>query len=171
VATDPLSPLLPNWIECISDHLTTPVERVTMMPGSDIVWDVCDCGGQLWIRVVSIVGAAALSEPAGQPCAGMYQIRCGIGIVRCAHTVDDEGNPPTPAEMTADALQTFQDRADIIQGILCCIAPCIDEDYSMGTLRIEDWLPVGPQGGCVGGEVTITFNQVLCAPCPEEDAA
>jgi hypothetical protein len=167
VAYDPLGPLLPKWVSAISKHMTKTCKRVTVQPGSNQpTWDDC-CDGLLVIRVVSVVGSPALSVPATQPCYPVYQVRLGVMAVRCAHTVDDQGVAPTPGEMTADALQTLQDRADITEGILCEIAPEIADWSDGGTLRIEQWLPTIVQGGCVGGEVTFTFNQALCTPCPE----
>lgn len=165
MAVDVLGPLLPKWVSKIATHLTLPAGRVVVQPGNSVVWDDC-CDGLLYIRVVSIEGSTSLSDPQTQPCDPVYRIRVGIGLVRCIHTVSDEGVPPTPGEMTADALQGLQDRADLTEGILCEIAPEIAEWMDGGALRIEQWLPTTAQGGCVGGEVTITFKQALCTPCP-----
>lgn len=166
MATEVLGPLLAGWLAAVEARLTAPVGRATIMPGNSIVEDDC-CEGQLHIRIVSIVGASALSRPAMQPCLPLYQVRVGIGVTRCAHTVDDAGNAPTPAEMAADALQTYQDRADIVEAIVCDIWPEIRDHAGLATLRIEDWLPTTVQGGCVGGEITLTFGHILCTPCEE----
>lgn len=162
MATDRLGPILAAMLSCAENHLSEPVGRVVIMPGNTVVYDDC-CEGQLWARIISIVGASGLARPAMQPCLPLYQVRVGLGVVRCAHTVNDQGRPPTPAEMAADAFQTFRDRADLVEAIVCCI----DDLAEVETLRIEDWLPSGADT-CVGGEITITFNHVLCTPCPEE---
>lgn len=161
-AVNTLAPVLASLLCCVEENLSEPVGRALVMPGNTVVWDDC-CDGQLWVRIVSLVGSSAMSTPAKQPCVPLYQCRVGIGVVRCAHTVDDHGMAPTPAEMTADSFATYQDSLDVIQAVNCCFA----EQEIVQTLRIEQWLPVGPQGGCVGGEVSITFNVNLCQPCPE----
>ena len=120
MAVEVLGPFLAQWLVCVEESLTKPVGRALVMPGNSVVWDDC-CQGQLWIRIVSIVGSSALSKPAMQPCAPVYRVRVGIGVIRCAHTVDDNGQIPTPAQMTADAFQTFQDRAAFMAAINCCI--------------------------------------------------
>ena len=166
MAVDYLGPMMSAWLMCVKDHLSKPVGRALVMPGNSVVWDDC-CDGQLWVRIISIVGVSNLSNQATQPCNPLYQVRVGIGVLRCAHTVDDAGRIPTPAQMTADAFQTYQDRADMVEAIVCCISPLVEEDHRMGTLRIEDWLPLGVDGGCVGGEITVTVNSILCTPCEE----
>lgn len=172
MAHEPIGPLLAQWVEATRGHLTNRVNRTLVMPGASVVEDdCCEGGGQLHIRVISIVGVGALSNPNSQPCNPLYQVRVGLGTRRCAHTVDDNGVPPSPAEMTADALLLLQDRADLMEAIVCSIAPTFHDRNDIATLRIEDWLPSNILGGCMGTEITFTFNQVLCAPCPEEDPA
>lgn len=167
MADERLGPIISAMLECARVSLTNPVNRVLVMPGSTVVDDdCCEGGGQLFIRVVSIVGASGLAQPDSQPCTPLYKIRCAIGTRRCAHTVSDAGVPPSAAEMTADAFSVLQDRADIMEAFSCCIAPMFPDRYDIGALRIEDWLPSPVLGGCIGCEITFTFSQVLCNPCP-----
>lgn len=168
MADERLKPLLGAMLEGARVSLTNPASRVLVMPGASVVEDdCCQGGGTLYIRVISIVGVSGLSRPASQPCNPLYQVRCGIGTRRCAHTLNDAGVPPSPAEMTADAFSILQDRADIMEAFSCHIAPLFTDRNDLGALRIEDWLPTNIDGGCMGCEVTFTFNQVLCTPCTE----
>lgn len=167
MAAELLGPRLARWLEIVESHLTYPVGRAVIMPGNSVVWDNC-CDGQLHIRVISVVGSGALSRPAGQRCVPLFQVRIGIGVTRCAHTVDDSGDIPTPAQMTADAFQTFQDRADIVAALTCQISDEFENDNTLGGLQIGDWLPTAVQGGCVGGEVTVVYNQNMCTPCADD---
>lgn len=160
---DVIGPHLAALLECVRKNLSCTVGRVVVMPGNMIVEDDC-CEGQLHVRLVSVVGSSAMTNPRIQPCAPLYQCRVGIGVTRCAHVVSDAGIAPTPAEMTADAFQTYQDMIDIVQAVNCCFAAY----ESVGALRIEEWLPT-PVSTCVGGEVTITFSLNLCQPCPPTD--
>lgn len=167
MAQNRLAPIVAQVLALAETHLTVPVGRATVMPGNTVVQDDC-CDGQLWVRVVSIVGVSGLSQPASQPCTRLYQVRLGIGVDRCAHTVNDQGIPPTPGEMTADAFQTYQDQADLVEAWVCSIFPYLMNLNSAGAAKMEDWLPRPVDGGCVGGELDITFNWVMCTPCPPD---
>lgn len=153
MADEPLGPILLEILTCAQENLTNPVALVTITPGNTVAWDDC-CEGELWARVVSVVGASSMSNPRLQPCAATWQVRFEVGVIRCAHVVDDAGNIPTAAQMTADALATYQDRADLTYALMCCVPgiPGIQD------LQVGDWLPQGPEGGCVGGTLTSTFT-------------
>jgi hypothetical protein len=162
MAQDWLGPLLSSMLECAETHLTVPVGRSTIMPGASVVWDDC-CEGQLWVQLKGITATVLSTTASGEPCVQFYQHQIGIGVIRCAYVVDDSGVIPTPAEMASDAFKTFRDRADLIEAVVCCITDMEQVD----SLRISSWTPLGPRGGCVGGELALSFNQVLCTPCPE----
>lgn len=161
--TDAVSIIGPGMtvlLDTIEAGLRTPVARKLVMPGNQVVWDDC-CEGQLAVRVVSLVGSTAMAKPAMQPCAPLWQVRAGISVMRCAHVVNDQGNAPTAAQMTADAFTTYRDFEDIVQALSCDFAA----NEWVFTLRIEQWLPTPVEGGCMGGEVTATFQMSLCQPC------
>jgi hypothetical protein len=158
-----LGPIAQALLDCVEVNLTVPVGRSLIMPGDRVVWDDC-CDGQLWVKVDSIQGARSMREPAVQPCAATYNVTLSVGVVRCASMLDDQGNIPTTAAMTADALTVLQDYADVLAGITCCFAP----QELVAALRIQDWTPVGPEGGCVGGTVGVSFTFNPCQPCHEQ---
>lgn len=157
---DKLGPLLEQMLALVGQYLTVPVALLHRVPGNAVSWDnCCEGGGQAWIRIVSLVGAPALDKAAKHPCTQMYQARLAIGHLRCAHTIDDEGNFPTVEDLLADERATDRDRNDILRAIVCGMG----DDLS--TLRIEQWLPSPNLGGCVGGEWTFTANVDLCSGC------
>lgn len=171
MAYDAIGPLLESMLNVIQPHLTAPVNRAVLMPGNLIIEDdCCESGGQLHVQLVSIVGASALSNPRLMPCAQMYQVRVKIGTRRCVHTLSDQGTPPLPIDMIRDVKAMMQDRADIMEAIICSVLPLLEADPAAGekSLRIEDWLPSNTGGGCQGGDITITFSHLLCTDCPEE---
>lgn len=159
---DRLTPIMQALLDCVNGNLTYPVNIKTIAPGASVAWDDC-CNGELWVRVMSL---AAAGNPSMQPCSSHYLVQVGVGVIRCAAVVNDQGVSPSGAQMSADAAQTFKDFADIMQAINCCFAP-LTESLGVGTLRIGNWSPLGPQGGCVGGEVTMSFNYDACQPCEE----
>lgn len=151
-----------RMIRDIAKNNVAHVGIATVEPGNTVAEDDC-CEGKLWVRLVSLVGAPAMSRPGGHRCALMFQARIALGIARCAHTVDDQGHPPSPDDMSADAYATFKDMQDLLR-VLQFLIP---EIKGVETLKIEQWLPTGPSGGCVSGEWVATFNY-LPDICNEE---
>lgn len=146
-----------------------PAARVFLEPGATAVWDTCciDDGreGQLWVATTQVYPATGQLTPDTQP------VRCQpsgfaadliVGVLRCAHTLDDQGNPPTVEQVTADAEKVARDRTLIRDAILCDAGPRLD----VGGYRLGGWVPLGPQGGCVGGQWTLTIALPSC-PCEE----
>jgi hypothetical protein len=87
----------------------------------------------------------------------------GLGTLRCASTVDDNGKAPTPAVLTEEALGVTRDASILLEAIKCCVAPMVDDQESLVTqLVIGSWLPAGPDGGCVGGEWQLTVGHGSC---------
>jgi hypothetical protein len=78
------------------------------------------------------------------------------------HCLDDEGAAPTAAEMTADTLGMTKDADILLRAI---------REWSgtskvvLKTLRVEQGLPLGPQGCCGGWEWTLVFRLLMCGGC------
>jgi len=159
---------------CAEDALEAagvPACRVVWHPGADVPWDACgvaDGGaeGQLAVAVERVFP----SEQFPQETAGAH--RChpnGFGanmvltLLRCAATVTDQMEAPSPEAVTADAEKVSRDRDLMLQAILCCL---FGEDADPGVFRLGGWEPLGPNGGCVGGRWRIQVALPAC-PCPD----
>lgn len=152
MAIDLLGPILDQYLECAVESLTVPVTRALVQVGSEVAHDDC-CGGQVWVRVLSINPVYPGTAPAN--CAPIYyNVILAMGIVRCAATVDDNGVAPSAATITAEAHQMTQDMHDLMQAIQCCPPKPMPV---MG-----GWSPTGPLGGCAGGEWTFTIKMDNC---------
>lgn len=138
-----------------------PVGRSFVAPGGVVAWDDC-CDGQVWVRLASATPAPAPAAPlkaSGDLCAvPWWTLNVVVGVIRCAHTIDDEGNAPTPRELSEDAESVLEDMWTILRVITCKVA-----HERMGT-----WTPVGPEGGCVGGEWSFTARIAGCS-CDDDD--
>lgn len=111
----------------------------------------CDSGGcgMAWVSLAQVfpystypVGIGAESAVCASPIAAQVF----VGVVRCMPVADERGNLPPP-EAFADVNDTVV--ADML-ALRTAISCCGIED-----IRLGQWDPIGPQGGCVGGRWTI----------------
>lgn len=166
MALDLVGPILQTAVACARDGLSQPVGRILVAPGAEVAYDDC-CAGQLWARLVEVV-PAQMSQQSGvfnrtvsTPCGVlMWQATIGVGVLRCAATVDESLAAPPANVLTLEALQVVQDAADLAEALQCCLAPQVKK-LTMGL-----WTPLGPGGGCVGGEwsMSVLVDNCDCAP-------
>ena len=163
VVIDGLPGLLGALLDCAEDALDPTPGRVLVAPGGEVAWDAC-CDGQLWVRVVGVTDATDLlgmrvgADGSCQTAA--WRVDIGVGVLRCTPTVDDRGRAPAADDLTGNAGQLLEDMAALAGAVACC-APV------MRPLDLA-WLPLGPEGGCAGGEWTFGVIRQAC-PCPEEE--
>lgn len=146
--------------------------RIELTPGNLPAWDDC-CDGQLYLRVVEVYPTAGKNSPfpqldaaqsgaAGSVCSiHALAVHIGLGIIRCAATLDQDGNSPTSAAVTADAVLMLADMAALLD-VLVCTVPSI---RGVMALKMDRWIPQGVDGGCAGGEWGAYFavNPCLCS--------
>lgn len=152
-------------LECIRlklIELNLPTPCVICVTPGETVWDDCGNGGQLIASTVetyysnTFPSDIAEDTTANTTCGpGMVVARISISLMRCMPTVS--GNPPRPpscATMSAVALLLTRDSYALRSGVLCCLntfKTAFDiVDFRMGGTSVE-----GPEGGCVGNELTI----------------
>lgn len=159
--------------ECVRAELAgTPAGvpgRVCVPVAGEIAWDACDCG-QLAVTTPTLYPSKTFPLPAtedsDQDVCGTPYLAASytVSILRCAAGMDDEGRPPTCDQLAADALVWHQDAAAVRRGLGCCLQDLEAQD------RIAGWTlgattAVGPQGGCVGSEITVAVALPDCL-CP-----
>lgn len=150
--------------------------RVELTPGNVPAWDDC-CKGQLYLRTIEVYATAGRNTPfpqidtsqsgaAGSRCTiHALAVHIGLGILRCAATLDSQGKAPTPARVTNDAVQMYDDMNTLLN-VLVCDVPSVK---GVMALKIDRWQPSGVEGGCVGGEwgAYYAIDPCLCQPAPE----
>lgn len=147
--------------------------RTFIAPGGPPSWDVCcDCetgDGQAWVQIASVTPTDDFPIPQSGPMRcppSGFAALLNIGILRCAAVLDDQGRAPSSERLTADAAKVQRDRAIVAETLRCCYL----DDADPGTYVIGSWTPLGPQGGCVGGQTSLTAAVPACR-CPEDDYA
>lgn len=148
---DQFGPLMDRLRNLAADAVNPPPGRAHLAPGLQVAHDDC-CEGQVYVRLVGVQPTFSRPLANGRPCQSGWSATLAVGVVRCAHTVDDHGDAPTPGELDEDTLQMTADLTAVEAAIRCS-----DENVAL-----TQWLPVGPSGGCVGGEWTLTAVVPLC---------
>ena len=178
LVVDPLAPIVEKALACLIVRLEeadAPVCRAFWHPGANAPWDACGetgdgAEGQAWIAVPRVYPSdnfpsetidAHRCFPRG------YAAELTVGVLRCAATIDSAGDAPTSEQVTADALKVSRDRALALDAIVCCL---IGDDADPGIYRMGAWTPLGPDGGCVGGQwtVTVAVDSCRCIEIGEE---
>lgn len=124
--------------QCLVELSPMP-NRVVVVPGAQAVWDSC-CDGMLYCALVSLQPKRQAAK-----CTGWTAV-LKVGVIRCCATVDDYGNAPSVRQINHDAELMMNDMTTL-QRVLGA-SSCVD--------TLDGWEPLGPEGGCAGGEWTVT---------------
>jgi hypothetical protein len=143
----------------IADHpVTPPVCFCGVLPGEEVAYDWAgDCEtacGMAWVRLVTAYPSTVIGEATGTPgnCGSMIGMDVEVGIMRCIPGMDDAGNPPSSDDLLAASLWQWEDMTTMRRAILCCTG---SKDFLLGA-----YVPIGPQGGLVGGAWTVSMHEV-----------
>jgi hypothetical protein len=148
-------------------EVSAPVGCCCLHPGAEVAWDSCD-PGQAWVRVASIYPLAARFPQAAdgvdpQPCGGTngWGVVLELGAVRCMPTVSDAGELPSCEDVTAVTRLVLADAHAMRRAALCCRwrETCTNREVD---LLVGAWTPIGPQGVCVGGTLSVTVQAFGC---------
>lgn len=155
---DAVLPAALRLLESLGDRLEAteagrPAVASLVPGGAAVAWDDC-CEGKAWVRVVRIFPSVRFPEQVqGALNCHTASLACEleVGVLRCASTVDEQGEPPSAEQLTADAVRTVCDAEAMYQAIIADFSP------GLGALALGQYLPTDVDGGCVGGTMTVTF--------------
>lgn len=147
-------------------------DRRCIVPGIEPeAVNCCHPGGQLTVNVVRTYPSRQFPVPdLGTPnnCDAPYQVATfNVTVFRCM-PVGSVEHPPSCAKLDDTALVVLSDMEAVRQGVVCCLR---DRDTLMPTLGdayvwgLGDHLPVGPEGGCVGTNLTVLVGLPTCWDC------
>lgn len=138
-------------------------DRAVVMPVS-IPWDACECGmlaiavGSQWITETfpANMGDVTTTGSTAGCHAGFLAANVVVQIIRCApQPVDNELFPPID-ELEASALEVLADGWIVLNETECLLAALKDSEKIVDYL-IRGQTFEGPEGGCVGSELTVTI--------------
>lgn len=136
---------------------------VGLISGGNLIADHCcasesadgePCEGQLTVRITNVYPTRDFPQPflGGFPTCGMgYAVEFEVAVLRCALVPDSQGVPPPMADELVVAERALGD-AGLIRKVARTFARERDQAVAIG-----QYTPMGPDGGCVGGAVQITY--------------
>lgn len=161
--TDELEALLASALGELALDGGPEVSKAFVAPGAVVAWDTC-CGGQLWVRVVKMHPVNPFPSKALDqvPCQYPLGMQIGLGLIRCQSGIGnlDQMADPSEEALTGDARQMLCDAGALYRALVC------DEG-----LLVDQWTPLGPQGGCYGGEWLAWLGEFDLPHCGEESEA
>lgn len=170
---DNLNAIMQAVLDCAEASLVDcgrPVCRAGLKPGSEefVPWDACcECPigeGELWVAVNRIWPSDDFPfQVTGteRQCSFLsFAAELSIGVMRCSQALTDTGDAPSVERLTAETVKMTADAQALREAIRCCYGPTVEKgEYLLGS-----WVPLGPNGGCVGGQqtLTVTFLDCIC---------
>lgn len=124
----------------------------TLAPGAVVDWGgcgQCESGacGMVYVRVEAMFRSFTFPEPTLEiGCGAPLALQLRVGVLRCL-SVDSNGGLDD-AESTEAALVALSDALAVRRALAC-----MSGDVVLGIYE-----PLGPQGGCVGGEWQVTVD-------------
>lgn len=159
-------------LTCLEDALNArpsppPADRIMIRVGEQVYPllgthdDEC-CTGLAWVRIAGTEeGPLAQNDLSGTCFNTNRLLTLEMGVRRCAPT-SDASSVPTEAQWLTTALQVDSDH-EAMEAAFCCVGPILEE-RAFGPVRFVSYEPVGPDGNCIGGNLTLTV-EVDCG-CP-----
>lgn len=152
-----------------------PARACVYNGGTAVAYDDC-CDGQLWVAWGRTIPSDWKQQsfgryPTASPravagfskCLTMVAIDYEVGILRCAPTLDEHGNPPSAEEIEASARQMHEDAWVILRATLTQL----DAWEHGGTfVSWEAQVPIDDNAGCVGSLLRFSVGHPICPTKP-----
>lgn len=136
------------------------VDRFCPIVPGEIAWDHCDCG--LFAQTITeTYPSNSFPSPASddrQTACGpnMFVVNVSAVVIRCAPNPPDNATAPTCAALEDGAVQLECDRYALRRGVTCYLRS-LRESYAIIDYAVSSVTATGPQGGCVGIEMSYRF--------------
>jgi hypothetical protein len=156
ITADTLHDALVDLVDCAEGLLSPSVGRAFVAPGATASWDE-GCDGQVWVATTRITPGWPEEQTGPLPCPTAWRAEIILGVLRCVSTVSDSGVLPSAATLIDEAAQAAADRQALYEAWSCCF------DLEQRSVIVNEWVPLGPEGGMAGGQWSLGL---LFWPCP-----
>lgn len=146
-----------HLVTAVRDGLSSKPGRTGMAPG-EIAWDACDCGGMLAVSLSRLYLSENFpeeTETSTGACQPPYEVgQFTVAVVRCAPNPDGVEAAPPADELDAAAGLLLQDATEMLDAVSVLLCRLKEDDEVLDYL-VTPVEPVGPEGGCVGVNLTV----------------
>ena len=145
--------------ECLCNEVA-PTCWCGLYPGDQVPMEFCgecDSGkcGMAYVRLASAYPSSEFPFPdSDAQCVAPLAYQVAVGVMRCVPVANDDGSLPDPGDILTSTLAHLDDQQAVARAVRCCVTT---NAHGMAHVMGE-WQPIGPQGGCVGGEVMVTVT-------------
>lgn len=130
---------------------------------ADHPWDSC-CDGLLYVKADTVQGVDIFPAPAENTACSPLQLAATFVVVhaRCAPsprgTARGALEVPTLDAVNQAAMVYYEDVLAVINAVTSVVRVWRNDARDV---NVGPWLPIGPEGGCVGGQQTVTVSLAL----------
>lgn len=130
---------------------------VTKFPGEGVALDYAECGGMLWVRLVSAAPSASFPAPVQSldNCARSLAFPVEVGLMRPApipaNFVTGEMDLPSDEDHSAATDRQLDDMQAMYRGLRAA-------QQEIEYMIVGNYSPQGPTGGTVGGVWSLTVG-------------
>ena len=167
-------------LECSRKSLIDNTERgepkrCSVVVGSDLVWDECDCGGLLAVQLLRAFPSETFpiikqNGPFNRCVIPRTVVQYTVSILRCVAQPSGFDEAPSVDRMTADAMTDFEDRWAIMRGVTCCLdQEARDEPGTAPVYILGEQIALGEGGKCAGSQLTVFLGLQNCVPCSDSE--
>jgi hypothetical protein len=144
-----------------SGGITNKMRVCLLVPGN-IAWDSCECG-QLALTVQRIYPTRTFPIDASEELVNggcmlrPLAVQVLVSILRCAPSLQSSGAAPTCDALLRSALEIHGDAYAVRRAVECCLQE-LKNTFQIFSFSVGGTNFVGPDGGCVGSELTFRFQ-------------
>jgi hypothetical protein len=148
-------------------------KRVSVVVGSDLVWDECDCGGLLAVQLIRAFPSETFpiikqNGPFNRCVIPRTVVQYHVSILRCVAQPSGFDAAPPAAKMTEDAERDYADRWAILRGVTCCLDQETRNDPGNAPVYIlGEQIALGEGGKCAGSQLAVFLGLPNCVPCQD----
>lgn len=129
---------------------------LTLMPGEQVPFDYCDrCDdGMAWVRLASLQPPQDRLDNTPMQCFTEMSMTVEVGHIFSAPWPESDGDLPDEHDHTDATLRQIRSADLLLQALLCTDLP------SGETPTDPTYVPLGPDGGCLGGAWSATVRVI-----------
>jgi hypothetical protein len=146
-----------NLVASVRTGLTSKPKRAGQVPG-EIAWDSCDCGGMLAVSMTRLYLSETFpeeSETVSGSCQPPYEVgQFTVAVIRCAPQPEGAETAPRADELDTAAGLLLQDATEMLDSVAALMCRLKNDDQVLDYL-VTPVEPVGPEGTCVGVNLTV----------------